>query len=155
MWKDHDNVLGFDPLSPDPRASLGGALVLAGEDGRAKGAALDVWKGIQRQEVRIDAAAQKTIYAMNRLAEIDQHAVVTFSEALKSIAMVIDRADGESYDAYVKAFGDRMVKLMARHNFGLSELGATEIARLVHNPPTAEQAGGIRGIIHRLLSPTA
>jgi hypothetical protein len=155
MWNDNENVLGFDPLSPDPRASLGGALVLAGEGSKATGDALDVWKGIQRQEVRIDATAQKTIYAMNRLAEIDQHAVVAFSEALKSIARVVDRANGESYSAYMKAFGDRQVKLMARHNFGLAELGATEIARLVHQLPTVDQVGGIWGIFYRLLNPVA
>jgi hypothetical protein len=135
MSKSNDNILGLPPMRPDPNFGLGSSLVPASESPAA-------WQDIQniqdraiQQRVVIDVVAGKSKHGLKSILETDLNATAMFGETTRSIMVMSEEARGCSYESYLNAFYDRMVKTMAQHSFGIVDITAANIAREVMRSP--------------------
>ena len=75
---------------------------------------------------------------MQCLSEMDKYAFCVFDETARYIITLSDQSHGKNYEKYCVAFGERLIKLNARHIHGLIEVGAVRIAQEVHKPPEVD-----------------
>jgi hypothetical protein len=143
MNSSDDNILSLPPLTPDSGFGFDLTQVTAGDSPKTLEDLHVINDNTLKQKVVIDAIAGKTRYGMRRILEVDHFASVLFNETTHSIMKNNEEARGSSYEAYHSAFNDRLVKTVARHVYGLLEVGAVGIAKEVmrspkSNPPTPQ-----------------
>src|SRR5512136_3039266 len=79
------------------------------------------------------ATGRKALYAMNKTAEIQRHAVVTFAETADYIDQVKQRTKNKGYQSQVGEFADYIVNLSARQMAGDVTVAATAIAQIINS----------------------
>jgi len=90
----------------------------------------------------MDGNRAKTIFAIDQIAEIHKHSVVTFEDTTAFILAIKDeQLDGEQ-KVYMDEFCIRSVQVLGRHIFSIMEVGAANIGKEVHRslyPPIEQQ----------------
>ena len=101
----------------------------------------------QKQKTAIDAITKKTLYGMDRIAQIDLHAGTVFEETAHAITATKQAAQGQLHEPYVDEFSHRLLQMSARHMFAVVEIGASGVAQEVHRspyPPVSEPQGFLK-----------
>ena len=135
MSTNSDNVLGLPPLLPDPNFGLGSSLVPVSESSAARQDIQNIQDQSIQQRVVIDEVAGKSKHGIKRILEVDLYTAAQFDKTSLTLMEMNEEAKGCSYEPYLNAFHDRMVKTAAQHSFGIVDLAAANIAREVMRSP--------------------
>jgi len=131
-----DDILGLSPLSPDPNFEP--SSFSSGDGSNDSKSLSPISRGSVRQKIMMDVTADKSKYGMQHVSDMGQYAFSVFNETTRYIITLSDQSRGKSYEKYCVAFGERLIKLNARHIHGLLEVGAVRIAQEVHKPPEVD-----------------
>ncbi len=131
MSTNNDDVLGLAPLAPEPSFGMDTTSLAVVDSNKTMASISAINDESFKQKVVIDAVSSKARYGMRRIMEIDQTACAEFNTTALTVMNMNQSARGSSYEIYSTAFGDRLLKMAARHIYGLIEISATSIAKEV------------------------
>lgn len=152
MARKKESVLGLAPvtqnLSNSSVVSYGNQNVTTDDERR-------IISEYRKQNLVIDGGREKSKFAISQIAEIYQHGVTTFDNSTEFITKLNNRPRSKDHQAYMDEFCDRSVQMLARHIFGVVEVGATNIGVEVHRslypvfePPVLEKP---KSLLQRIL----
>ena len=92
------------------------------------------WEELHKQELLISGQAIKTNLGMTKIAEMHQHGLTTFDNAVGQIFAIKEQPRGKQPQAVIDEFTMRQIGIMGRGILSTIEIGATNVARVVHEP---------------------
>jgi len=109
-----------------------------------------------KQLLVVDAQADKSLFAMNRLGEVDQYAFLQAAETFEYALELKAEVKGEEAQLYMTEFVKRGLQMYGRQMLGCIEVSGANIGAEVHRslyPPEPEQKPEPpqRGVLSRLL----
>ncbi len=131
MSTNDSDILGLPPFVPENGFSAELNQLALSETGRSRNGIGAINQEAFKQQVVMDAISAKARYGMHRLMEMNQTAASEFNATAYSISTYNQAAHGSSYEAYLNAFTDRLMKTSAKHLLGMLEIGAASIAKEV------------------------
>ena len=100
----------------------------------------------------MEGYARKTMYAMNKMSELNQHADDQFVKTAERISEIKCKANNKPHAAYVEQVSDAITQIAGQQMIGTLKIGATAIAGEVRRPISeSSSANGKRGGLRRLL----
>lgn len=131
MSTNESDILGLPPFVSENGFGAELSQLALSETGRNRNGISAINQEAFKQQVVIDAISAKTRYGMHRFTEMNQSAANEFNATAYSINTYNQAARGTPYEAYLNAFTDRLMKMSAKHLFGVLEIGAASIAKEV------------------------
>jgi hypothetical protein len=132
MAKKKESALGLAPL---PQSQTFGANGSGGSYGNMNTATPDEQKIIaeyRKETMVIEGVKEKAIFAAIQIANIHQHGVTTFDDTVAFITELKNTQRSKEHQVYTDEFCERSIQMLARHLFGVMEVGATNIGVEVH-----------------------
>ena len=137
-------LLELSPMTMDADFSPSNSQITLSNGNLLAGETRLIGNEAQKQKTAIDAITDKTLYGMDRIAQIDRHASTVFEETAQAITATKQAAQGQLHEPYIDEFIHRLLQMSARHMFGVVEIGASGVAEEVHRspyPPVSESPG--------------
>jgi len=150
MTKKTDSILGLPPVAVVSSSSSPTGLVPYEPTQALTRDQQRVTSEWQKQMLVIDSQSAQTLFAQEKIAELFEHAALTYVESMASIHAIKETAKGKEYQPYVDEFTRHMSTLLAQKLVGTVQVSSNnigqELARTLYLLPEQER----RNLLQRL-----
>ena len=132
--------LGFGTIPDDESLNWGRRFALT-KDERC------LIEGGRKQNLSIELSRAKALHGASRFVEIHKCAAMAFDDTSCFIMELKDRPGrSQQHQAFADQFYERQTQLLARHMLSLVEVAASDIGRIVHQPPPEPRPGFLQRV---------
>jgi hypothetical protein len=154
MARQDETALGLVPLTSPPSLRTAGIQEALGVGHAVTKRELQIADQWHEQTLVIDADASKSIFGIEKLTEIQQHAACGFVETAAYIDRHRREAQGTAYQAPVDEFSHYLMQVAARQILAAVEVSGAGIGAEINRslyPPPEPVPPPKRGWLQRLL----
>ena len=152
MSNSAEDLFNLAPLSPDPSFRFLETEAPIDPKRRKAGDAREIEREMQRQMIVIEAIKNKARYSMQCAVDMYKFSGSLFNQTARTLMIINQGAQGQAHAEFSDAFTERLVKMAARHTYGILEIGARQIAKETHKLPIPEEESPLRrlgNLLHR------
>ena len=143
------DLLSIPQITPDFGFGSSGSIVPLDPGDSGSSNQRNIATTSNQQMANMDAYATKTVHAMAKMADINNHATEQFYEIIKNVSGFKSKSRGKEHEATMEQFGDAMTKVAGQQMLGTVKIGSAAIAAEVSRQPYTSYVK--KNVLERLL----